>query len=192
MAQPADTAARVPRRGAGRLRPGRTLPARRVTRIDMTPMVDLGFLLICFFVVTTTMSEPRRADLFCPKAGPPMKIRASAAVTLLLGADDRLYYYTGDFWQALGAKAIRSLSYSVYARGAGVSGLGAVIRDRQAALAAVGHPPGDLVLVIKPGPGATYRNLSAVLEEVLIHAVKHYALVDPDEREMAFLEACHP
>src|SRR6185295_3152991 len=70
------------------------------TRIDMTPMVDLGFLLVTFFILTTTMSKPKAMQVVMPdkevkNEEEKSKIRASEAMTILLGANDRIFYYYG-------------------------------------------------------------------------------------------------
>lgn len=62
-------------------------------KIDMTPMVDLGFLLISFFVITTELSKPTTMDLFMPKDGKPMDLGASDALTILLDNDNTFWYY---------------------------------------------------------------------------------------------------
>src|SRR3954470_631768 len=73
------------------------------TREDLTPMVDLGFLLITFFIFTTTMSQPTAMKLNLPddRATPQEqnKAKASGAVTILLGKDNNVFYYEG-IWQA--------------------------------------------------------------------------------------------
>ena len=65
---------------------------RRMTKhnlkIDMTPMVDLGFLLIAFFVITTELSKPTVADLYIPKGDKPMPLANSKALTVLLGKNN--------------------------------------------------------------------------------------------------------
>ena len=65
-------------------------------KIDMTPMVDLGFLLISFFIFTTEISKPAITNLYMPKDGDPTKIPESKSLTILLGNNDHVFYYNGD------------------------------------------------------------------------------------------------
>src|SRR5215210_1832528 len=67
------------------------------TRVDLTPMVDLGFLLITFFVFTTTISSPKAMMLTLPKDSPDSTItEASKTISLLLSGSNKIYYYNGD------------------------------------------------------------------------------------------------
>src|ERR1043165_5304272 len=71
------------------------------TRIDLTPMVDLGFLLITFFMFTTTLAKPKTMEINMPykdqnlKDEEKNKLKASAAMTVLLSKNHRVYYYEG-------------------------------------------------------------------------------------------------
>src|SRR5260221_7175096 len=71
------------------------------TRIDLTPMVDLGFLLITFFMYTTTLAKPKTMEINMPYKDPNMKqeeqnkVKESVALTVLLSKSDRVYYYEG-------------------------------------------------------------------------------------------------
>src|SRR6478735_8951065 len=82
--------------GRGKKRGG--VRAKKIsTRIDMTPMVDLGFLLVTFFILTTTMQKPKAMQVVMPDKDTTnvdkTKIRASEAMILILGGNDKIYYY---------------------------------------------------------------------------------------------------
>src|SRR5687768_13464051 len=72
--------------------------SKRSINIDLTPMVDLGFLLITFFVFTTSMSEPKSMKLYLPKETKSDSTRISEknTISFLLGDSGKLYFYAGN------------------------------------------------------------------------------------------------
>lgn len=78
---------------------GKKRAKKQSTRVDMTPMVDLAFLLLTFFVLTSTFSKPKSMELSMP--APPEKddkpVEVKNGVTFLLTKDDRIFYYVGQF-----------------------------------------------------------------------------------------------
>jgi len=157
-------------------------------KIDMTPMVDLGFLLITFFVFTTTISSPTVTDLFMPDDTPtknPSVIPESLVLTVLLDENNKLFYYEGKWEVAKSANRIFNTNYSIG------SGLGMVIRKKQKALDQnKDFPEGrkELMLLIKPSSAAVYKNVIDALDEALINELKKYAIVEPTADEIAFLK----
>lgn len=171
-----------------RLRKGFSHTKRAALRIDMTPMVDLGFLLITFFVFTTNLSQPAAMNLVMPSDKIPVTqptLPQSLALSVLLGNNNKLYYYHGNWDDAKKSNAVFKTSYSIY------SGLGEVIRQKQKAIDASGKFPegrSGLMLLIKPTSLAAYKNVVDVLDEVLINDVKKYAVVDPLPEETGYLK----
>jgi biopolymer transport protein ExbD len=163
--------------GAGD-RPGVRRSKKQSTRVDLTPMVDLGFLLITFFIFTTTMSTPKAMKLIMPADGPDSKAGESTALTVVPLKNNKIFYYHGELGEALKTGTFGVTSYSVN------DGLGQIIRNKQAALDKT--KPGkrdDLMLMVKPMPESNYQNLVNVIDEVLINDVKRYAVMDVTDEE---------
>lgn len=166
-------------------RPGSTARIKRHSvKTDMTPMVDLGFLLIAFFVMTTEMSRPSIAKLNMPKeGGTPPALGESSAVTLLISAD-HLYYYLGDWEKAKATGQIKETSFSVR------NGIGNIIRERQAWLnqTNINEDGMDgLMFIIKPGENSHYGQVIDAMDEVQINGVKKYIILRPNKEEAIYL-----
>lgn len=141
----------------------------------MTPLVDLGFLLISFFIFTTTLSQPGIMRLIMPKQGNPTPVRQSKALTFLLDRD-KAFAYEGRWEDAGRQHRIRATAY-------GPQGLGTLLQQKQKSM---GNKD-ELFVLIKPLPGASYQRVIEALDEMNIHAVNTYALVDASREEAAFL-----
>ena len=147
------------------------------TRVDLTPMVDLGFLLITFFIFTTTMSQPTAMKLFLPKdADNPEdqnKAKESGVITLLLGKDNNVFYYEGQL--APDGSNFKSSTFKE---------IRTVLLDKKART-----NEKDLVVVLKPSSESTYKNVVDILDEMTINVLKRYALVDisPVEEQLVKL-----
>jgi hypothetical protein len=154
--------------------------------MDMTPMVDLGFLLITFFVFTTTVSTPAAMSLFMPNdkiMKDPNNLPETLALTFLLAGQDRVYYYHGSWENALKENKIFQTSYSFR------SGMGEIIRQKQKSLDAAAEVTGGMMLLIKPAFNAAYRNVIDALDEVMINKVKKYAVMEPCDAELRYLKS---
>jgi biopolymer transport protein ExbD len=159
---------------------------RHSLRIDMTPMVDLGFLLISFFVMTVQMSQPYIAKFNMPKdsIGEPTKLQKSAALTILLAKDRNVWYYHGDWQEAFHNNQILKTSFSYK------NGIGNIIREKQIILdnnILIVNGRKDLTILIKPSDKANYTGIVDMLDEIAINNVKRYALMKITEEEKEFL-----
>ncbi len=153
------------------------------TEVDLTPMVDLGFLLITFFIITTKLAEAKAMRVIVPTDQGESPVCASCALTLIPTKDDKIFYYIGELNEAMekGRFGLTNYSYD--------KGIGEIIRKRQVELERIGKPRNDLLLIIKPTDEAAYQNIVDVLDEVLINAVKRYAITGLSEGELMVLES---
>jgi biopolymer transport protein ExbD len=143
------------------------------TRVDLTPMVDLGFLLITFFIFTTTMSQPTSMKLFLPKdvdkPDDQNKLKESAAFTVMPAKADNVYYYEG-----LDPSKIQTATWKT---------IRDAILDKKRRT-----NPDDFMVIIKPDKDATYKNTVDMLDEMKIDEVKRFAMVDISPIEYGFIQ----
>lgn len=161
--------------GGGKHDGGKVRSKKASTRVDMTPMVDLGFLLITFFILATTLSKPSSMTLNVPdktKQEETEPLKASNVMTVFLGKDNKAHYIMGK--AATEDPEVKTVSMGYDLRKA--------IQESAATV------PGDkFVVVLKPTKESTYKNMVDVLDEMAIIKIKRYALVDvltPDEKTL--------
>lgn len=182
--------------------PGVKKAKKLSTRVDMTPMVDLGFLLITFFVFTATMSTPTTLDLNMPKDIKDEKeqteVKESSVLTIMLGKDNHIYYYegklvvdeTGNNFKSTNFKGIRDI---IVNKKKEVISRYVPDPDCEAKAKAKGKPVSDcadkdFVVIIKPTPDATYRNTVDILDEMTINQVRTYAMVKIYDQEYELIK----
>lgn len=164
------------------------------TRIDLTPMVDLGFLLITFFMYTTTLAKPKTMEINMPYKDPNMKeeeknkIKESVALTILLSKNHRIYYYEGMATDPTKPPDMKATTFSqkngirdeIIAKKKMVDGL--------KASGALG-PKDETTVLIKPDTTSTYGDLVNMLDEMNINNIKVYAIIDISDVDQDFIKA---
>lgn len=195
--------------GGGEQKKGK--PQKQTLRVDFTPMVDMNMLLITFFMFCTTLSKPQRMDIAMPTntddAPKEANTKESKAITLILGADNKIFYYTGmpnyeDYTtlketdyspegiravllerNATAVKKMRELRHEKYVTRKNMPE--EEFRKRSAEIK--GDKEGQVV-VIKPTSESTYANLVDALDEMQITSIGRYAIVDMTEGDQYLLE----
>jgi biopolymer transport protein ExbD len=167
---------------------GKVRSKKQNAKVDLTAMVDLAFLLITFFMLTTTLSKPQSMSLGLPdKEKDPnekndIKVDENRTMTLMLGPDNKLTYYMG-----LLATPIAGPKDIAY----GKDGIRKELISRKKSVleysAGIGKPKNGIIVIIKPTKKSSYRNLVDILDEMAITGVETYAIVNeftPEETKL--------
>lgn len=141
---------------------GKVRVKKASTKIDMTPMVDLAFLLLTFFILTTTLNKPQTMELTMPEkpkgeAKPPV-VNEKKVVTLILGANDKVYWYTGT--------KDPKIELSNFSK----DGIRKVLIQKNTEIQ-------GMIILIKPSKESRYKNMVDILDEMNITNMKRFAMV---------------
>jgi biopolymer transport protein ExbD len=144
------------------------------TRVDMTPMVDLAFLLLTFFLLATTFIKPQIMTLVLPEKNTPEqntpKVNEKNVLSIVLGADHKVFWYIG----FTGAQ-VKQTDFKD-------TGLRTILKDETKA-------NDKLVVLIKPDDKSTYEDLVSTLDELTVAGASRYALVTYEPEDKALVEA---
>ncbi len=173
--------------GGGKKGGGKVRSKKSNAKVDLTAMVDLAFLLITFFMLTTSLSKPQSMDLGLPdkedEKTPPkdIKVDQRRTMTIMMGDNDKIKWFHG----LLEAPEPNGKpTDAVYGR----NGLRKEILKRVTSVPQVtGNKDKGLIIIIKPTKKSTYRNLVDVLDEMNICKVPTYAIVNeitPEEMKL--------
>lgn len=178
--------------------------------VDFTPMVDMNMLLITFFMLCTTMSKPQTMEISMPSNDKVTeeeqnKVKASQAITILLGDKDRVFYYEGEpqyddytslkesSYEADGLRAmLQNRNHDVVEKMKELKEkkLNKEVSDEEfdtqaKEIKGVKTAP---VVLIKASEGSTYKNLIDALDEMQICSISKYAIVDMTDGDKFLLK----
>ncbi len=163
--------------GGGHGKKGGKRSKKLSTRVDLTPMVDLAFLLISFFMLTTSLSKPVAMDLAMPKKDVKEKqdVKESKVLNLIADKDNKVWYYEG-----LHVAGLKTTDYSA-------QGIRQIILDKQKKVKAIhgDDEKGDnqIIVLVKLSDDANYKNMVDILDEIDITKTKIYAIQDLSDIE---------
>ncbi len=164
------------------------------TRIDFTPMVDLGFLLITFFMLTTTLQKPQTMQIVLPEKDNLKKeeqdpVKESKVLTLLLGKNDKIYWYRGITKPVLdstdfSATGVRKVILDAKEDVKKQFGMDDKVNEKTGQTESKSH----LVVLIKPNDDSVYKNMVDALDEMAITGVSKYVMMDISKAEQDFIK----
>ena len=167
--------------GGGKHKGGKIRSKKASTRIDLTAMVDLAFLLITFFMLTTTLAKKKAMDLAMPDdhvKTSQLPVAATRSMSIVLGSHNKIEWYLGE----PGKTAPTVDNY-------GKDGLRkALIENEKQVEATHAAPDNFMIVLIKPSDKSTYENLVSALDELNITNIKSRAITKILPIEVADLQ----
>jgi biopolymer transport protein ExbD len=165
---------------------GKVRSKKQNSKVDLTAMVDLAFLLITFFMLTTTLSKPQSMSLGLPdkdddptKKTEDMKVDERRTMTVMMGENNKLVYYMGLLDTPIAGP--KDIAY-------GKDGIRKELLARKKSVVEItGDKAKGIIVIIKPGKKSNYKNLVDILDEMAITGVATYAIVNdflPKETEL--------
>ena len=155
---------------------GKRAVKRMPVRVDLTAMVDLAFLLITFFMLTTSLEKPRKMDVVMPAAGPPGGVSDKTTMTICLGTKNQAMYYLG-----MADKPLTTPKLTGY----GLSIRTAIVEMSKQVFASTGK---TMMVIIKPAEHSVYENLVDALDEMNITKVPSYAIAAISAKDIDLLK----
>ena len=146
-------------------------------RIDLTAMVDLAFLLITFFILTTTLAKPRAMDVTTPAGIDSEPVPESRTMTICLGNNNQVLWYIGMAENPLTPPKLVNF---------GKSGLRADIVSAEKRI--FKESGKALIVIVKPSAHSSYADLVATLDELNITSVPSYAIAKISPRDIDLLK----
>jgi biopolymer transport protein ExbD len=137
------------------------------TRVDLTPMVDLGFLLLTFFVFTTALTKPMTMNLNMPNDTDSLitdPICESCVLTVLLDKNNRIKYYEG---AAENNPPVKETGYSP-------EEIRTVLMQKKANVEKARGSGDQFILIIKPSAASNFKNFVDITDEATICQIKKY------------------
>lgn len=155
-------------------RKGMAIFSKKSLKVDLTPMVDLGFILITFFVFTSTIAEKKAMEIINPN-DKDIKITdeicESCALTVLPGKENKIWYYEGMEENA----EYKQTNYTA-------DGLRKLISEKKKSVQKL-FGDDRFVLIIKPLEQSGFKNLVDIIDESQINVVKRYYIAEPSAAE---------
>lgn len=145
----------------------KSLSHRVRLNVDLTPMVDLGFILITFFILTTTLTQPNATDLIMPKdSKETIPVKESVVLTIRPARNNSIDYFEGrnEF-----AGTVKHCSFSE---------LRSVIQQKQKKVEMISGNKNETVVIIDPSSESSYKNFVDVMDEIQINDIRHYFVVN--------------
>lgn len=136
-------------------------------RVDLTAMVDLAFLLITFFIMTTTLAKSKAMDLAMPVGDHSEPVGASRTLTVCLGKDNKAMYFLGELKNPIVAPSVTNFSSDGIRK--------AIIEINKKVHDNTGK---SMIVLVKPSNKSQYSNLVSTLDELAITGIQQYAIVD--------------
>nr|WP_294929821.1 biopolymer transporter ExbD [uncultured Flavobacterium sp.] len=164
---------------------GKVRSKKQNSKVDLTAMVDLAFLLITFFMLTTTLSKPQSMSLGLPdkdedpSKNKDIKVDERRTMTIMMGEGNKLVYYMGLLDTPIAGP--KDIAY-------GKDGIRReLLARKKSVLEYTGNKNKGIIVIIKPGKKSKYKNLVDILDEMAITGVETYAIVNdflPKETEL--------